>query len=295
VVADPLKRNPSKTQVNWAEISQVLTRAEEVIHWAGDPEPPRLERTPEGPLHVGVDLGTAYLILVVLDKSFQPIAGEYQFAEVVRDGLVVEYIQAIDLVNGMKEQVEERIGAELQYAASGFPPGIPQVEVQAVAHVVEAAGFECTLLKDEPSAANQLLGIKDGAVVDIGGGTTGIAIIRGGEVIYTADEPTGGTHFSLVISGALNLPFEDAEALKIRHSEQERLFPLVRPVMEKVGTIIASHIRDYSVDNITLVGGTAAFNGIAGVVEDITGIPTEAPEKPLFITPIGIAMSNQKT
>ena len=51
---------------------------------------------PEGPLHVGVDLGTAYLVLVVLDQAKQPLAGEYQFAQVVRDGLVVDYLGAIE-------------------------------------------------------------------------------------------------------------------------------------------------------------------------------------------------------
>jgi len=288
----PVKRNNNRGHKILPAISQVLTIAEEVIHWDSDPEYPKLERTPQGPLHVGVDLGTAYLVLVVLDEFYQPIAGEYQFAEVVRDGLVVDFIKAIDLVSLMKERVEERIGIKLQFASSAFPPGIPEVETRAVANVIEAAGFECTALIDEPSAANQLLGINNGAVVDIGGGTTGTAIINDGEVVYTADEPTGGTHFSLVIAGALNIPFKDAEALKINPSEQKRLFPLVRPVMEKVGTIIAAHIKDHSVENITLVGGTAAFQGIAGVVEETTGISTVVPDKPLFITPIGIAMSN---
>ena len=288
----PVKRNNNRGQIIRPAISQVLTIAEEVIHWVSDPEYPQLERAPRGPLHVGVDLGTAYLVLVVLDEFYQPIAGEYQFAEVVRDGLVVDFIKAIDLVRSMKELVEERIGRKLQFASSAFPPGIPEVETRAVANVIEAAGFECTALIDEPSAANQLLGIKNGTVVDIGGGTTGIAIINNGEVIYTADEPTGGTHFSLVIAGALDIPFEDAETLKIKPDEQKRLFPLVRPVMEKVGTIIAAHIKDHSVENITLVGGTAAFQGIASVVEETTGISTVVPDKPLFITPIGIAMSN---
>lgn len=289
----PVKRNNNGRHIIQSDISQVLSSAEEVIHWISDPEPPRLERTPKGPLHVGVDLGTAYLVLVVLDEFYQPIAGEYQFAEVVRDGLVVDFIKAIDLVSSMLEQVEERIGVKLHYAASGYPPGIPEVETRAVANVINAAGFECTTLNDEPTAANQLLGIKNGAVVDIGGGTTGIAIINDGEVVYTADEPTGGTHFSLVIAGALDIPFEDAEALKIQPIEQGRLFPLVRPVMEKVGTIIATHTKEYSVENITLVGGTAAFRGIAGIIEEATGIPTDIPDNPLFITPIGIAMSNQ--
>jgi ethanolamine utilization protein EutJ len=239
-----------------------------------------------------VDLGTAYVVLVVLDENFRPIAGEYQFAQVVRDGLVVDYIGAVDLLRDMKKKLESYMGIELKHASSGFPPGVPRAEIRATANVVEAAGFECTGLIDEPSAANQLLKIQDGAVVDVGGGTTGIAIVKDGKVVYTADEPTGGTHFSLVIAGALNISFEDAENLKKTPSEQVRLFPLVRPVMEKVASITARHIKGKGVHSITLVGGTACFPGIADVIREYVGLPTSIPTRPLFITPIGIAMSD---
>ena len=47
----------------------------------------------------------------------------------------------------------------------------------------------------EPTAANQILKIQNGAVVDIGGGTTGISILENGKVINVDDEATGGTHF----------------------------------------------------------------------------------------------------
>jgi ethanolamine utilization protein EutJ len=168
-------------------------------------------------------LGTAYLVLAVLDEHDNPVAGEYQFAQVVRDGLVVEYLQAIDLLVGMKERVEMRLGRTLDHAASGFPPGVPQVEVRAMANVVEAAGLRCTSMVDEPSAANALLELRNGAIVDVGGGTTGIAVIENGQVVYTADEATGGTHFSLVIAGAQDISFEEAEAMKVDPAQQDRL------------------------------------------------------------------------
>ena len=244
----------------------------------------------EGPLRVGVDLGTAYTVLVVLDSQGQPIIGEYQFAQVVRDGLVVDYIGAVDLLTSMKKRVEQMLGRPLSHAASGFPPGVPRAEVRATANVVEAAGMRCESHVDEPTAANNVLGLKDGAIVDVGGGTTGIAILENGKVVYTADEPTGGTHFSLVVAGALDIPFEEAEELKKTPSQQARLYPIVRPVMEKVGVIVKRHIQGRNVQRITLVGGSCAYPGIAEVVQEITGIPCTVPERPLLVTPLGIAL-----
>jgi ethanolamine utilization protein EutJ len=241
---------------------------------------------------VGVDLGTAYTVLVVLDGSYQPIAGAYQFAQIVRDGLVVDFIGAVDLVRRLKAQVEDRLGFTLKFASTGYPPGVPQAEVRATANVLFGAGLDCTGLIDEPSAANNVLQIRDGAIVDVGGGTTGIAILKNGKVVYTADEPTGGTHFSLVIAGSTGSSFEAAEELKKDPREQARLFPLIRPVMEKVGTIVNRHIRGHKVERIYLVGGTCAYPGMSAVIQEVTGIETLLPGNPLFITPLGIAMNN---
>ena len=41
-------------------------------------------------LKVGVDLGTAYIVLVVLDEENNPVACEKQAADVLRDGVVVD-------------------------------------------------------------------------------------------------------------------------------------------------------------------------------------------------------------
>jgi ethanolamine utilization protein EutJ len=284
------------------ELLQTLETAERVIRWMPDGRDPDrdgaspLPHVPEGPLSVGADLGTAYLVLVVVDRDGQPIAGEYQFAQVARDGLVVDFVGAVDRLTAMKRRVEQRLGRELSHASSAYPPGVPAAEVRATANVVEAAGLHCTGLVDEPSAANALLRLENGVIVDVGGGTTGIAILRDGRVEYTADEPTGGTHFSLVIAGAHNIDFEAAEAMKLDSAQQDRLYPIIRPVMEKVADIVRRHVLTYQArhghapDQAVLVGGTARFPGLAAVVEEYTGIPTRTPEHPLFVTPLGIAL-----
>lgn len=268
-------------------LSELLTHTDAVM--AGKLNGYRAE---PGRVHVGVDLGTAYTVLVVLNEQHQPVAGAYEFAQVVRDGLVVDFMGAVDLLAKLKRQVEGQLGFELNSAASAYPPGVPQAEVRATANVLHAAGLDCTGLIDEPSAANNVLKIQSGAIVDVGGGTTGVAVVEDGQVVATADEPTGGTHFSLVIAGAGNLTFEQAEALKKNPQEQRRLFPVVRPVMEKVANIVRRSIAGHRVEKLYLVGGTCAYPGMAQVIEDYVGVPTFVPSNPLFVTPLGIAMHN---
>lgn len=274
---------------------QVLSRAAEVISPDLSRQSPYAGGSPaDGPLRIGVDLGTAYTVLVVLNKQGAPLIGEYRFSQVVRDGLVVDFIGAIDLLRSMKERGESHLGRRITHAASGFPPNVPFAERRATAHVVEAAGMQCRCLVDEPTAANNVLHLQDGVIVDIGGGTTGLAVIEDGEVIYTADEATGGVHLSLVIAGANDISLEEAEALKKDTSQQTRLFPTIRPVMEKMGTIVSKHIQGKGAKTITLVGGTTLFPGIAGVIESVTGLPTQVSQHPLFVTPLGIAMHDQQ-
>jgi ethanolamine utilization protein EutJ len=272
-------------------LAELLTQTDRVMNsadgWRLEPN----AISPSG-VHVGVDLGTAYTVLIVLDEHYKPIVGEYQFAQVTRDGLVVDFIGAVDLLRAMKSRIEKRLGFELTSSASGYPPGVPQAEVRATANVLYGAGLDCTGLVDEPTAANNVLQIKEGAIVDVGGGTTGIAIFKNGEVVYTADEPTGGTHFSLVIAGSTGTTFEVAEEMKKDPKQQTHLFPVIRPVMEKVGSIINRHIAGHRVDRLYLVGGTCAYPGMDKVIEEYTGVETVLPGNPLFVTPLGIAMNN---
>lgn len=241
--------------------------------------------------YTGVDLGTACVVIAVLDENKRPVAGAYRYADVVRDGMVVDYIGAVQIVRELKENIEEQLGVELINAAGAIPPGTDLLDGGAVKNVIQGAGFECTNLLDESTAANLVLQMKNGAVVDIGGGTTGISIFKDGEVVYIADEPTGGTHFSLVVAGAYGKPFAEAEVYKRDQAHHRELMPVVQPVIDKVATIIKRHIADHQVDDLALVGGTCCFTGIEDVIAKKTGVPTHKPANPMFVTPLGIALS----
>ncbi len=245
----------------------------------------------EDDLLVGVDLGTAYIVLVVLDKDKKPIACEMEFAQVLKDGLVVDYIGACEIVNKLKDKLEKRLNIELNKAAIAVPPGTEEGDCETHKYVVESSGLEVTTILDEPTAANAVLNIDNGVIVDIGGGTTGLSIIRDGKVIHTVDEATGGTHLSLVISGSYKVTFEEAEKLKKDKKRQGEIFNIVRPVIEKIGSIVRRNISNYDVENIYLVGGTCCLEGIENVIEKETKIPTHKPLNPFLVTPLGIAMN----
>lgn len=245
----------------------------------------------EGELKVGVDLGTANIVLSVVDSKNKPIAGAMYPSSVVKDGIVVDYIGATRVVRELKDKVEEIIGIPITKAAIAIPPGITKGNTKVIANVVESADLEVINVIDEPTAASCVLGISDGAVVDVGGGTTGISIIKDGKVVFTADEPTGGTHMTLVLAGFMKKTFEEAEKVKKDKAQERDVFTIVKPVVEKMASIVNKYIKEYDVDTIYVVGGACCFSEFEKIFTRETKINTIKPVDPLLVTPLGIAMN----
>ena len=244
-----------------------------------------------GELKVGVDLGTANIVIAVVDSENRPVAGASTPSRVVRDGIVVDYIGAVRALTRMKAELEAKLGCSLYKAATAIPPGIMDGNVRCICNVVEGAGFEVSNVVDEPTAAASVLGIESGAVVDVGGGTTGISIMENGKVLYTADEPTGGTHMTLVLGGFYRCTTDEAEVMKKDPAQEHAVFPVIRPVVEKMASIVKSNLRVHPVDTIYVVGGACCFSQFEQVFEKNIGIPTIKPAAPLLVTPLGIAMN----
>lgn len=87
------------------------------------------------------------------------------------------------------------------------------------------------------------------------------------------------------------MPFAEAELFKREEKNHKELLPVLQPVIEKVSSIINQHIKDYDVQEISLVGGTCCLTGIESIIEKRTGIFTHKPKNPMFVTPLGIALS----
>lgn len=244
--------------------------------------------------YVGVDLGTANIVITILDKDGKPVAGATQRSRVVRDGIVVDFMGAIGIVRKLKEDLEEKLGIEITEGYTAIPPGVEQGSVKAIVNVIESAGIDVLKVVDEPTAASYVLGITDGVVVDLGGGTTGISILEKGKVVFVADEPTGGTHMTLVLAGSYGVDFETAEDIKTDKKKEKEVFVQITPVLQKMASIVKKYIKDYKVKDVYLVGGACSFDESESVFEKELGLNIYKPYMPVYITPLGIALAGMK-
>ena len=249
----------------------------------------------EGSLRLGVDLGTANIVLSVVDSMNKPVAGAWEHSTVVRDGIVVDWAGAVRAVRSLKEDLEKRLGTRLTSASVAVPPGVSPGTVKVFTNVLTAAELEPDEVVDEPVAAARVLGIADGCVIDIGHGTTGVSILAGGNVIASVDEPTGGHHMTLVLAGALELTYNEAEQLKQTEGSKDEVFGIIRPTVEKMATIAAKAIAGYDLNRVHLVGGSSCLDQAPGVFSEVLGLEVYRPEEPLFVTPLGIAMKIKET
>jgi len=141
-------------------------------------------------------------------------------------------------------------------------------------------------------------------VVDIGGGTTDIAIFTGGAIRHTAVIPIAGDQVTNDIAMALRTPTQNAEEIKVKHAcaltqlagaeetikvpsvgerpprdlSRQALAEVVEPRYEELFTLIQSELRrsgfeDVVAAGIVLTGGTSTMEGVVELAEEIFHMP----------------------
>ena len=247
-------------------------------------------------LYAGVDLGTYKTIAIIIDENGTPRAASMRRTEIARSGMIVDYVGALNTVRELMEEIRKHSPVPIERGATSYPPQTESANLRTTTHILEGVGLEVLNVLDEPTAANQVLKIENGAIVDVGGGTTGVAVIKNGEVIYTNDEATGGVHLSLVLAGNHKIDYEQAENLKTNPQKNGEVLTIVQPVIEKIASIAASYLEEFdNLEKVCLVGGTCELKGFAEIVAENIGMETFRPNIPQFITPFGIALSCRDT
>jgi len=155
------------------------------------------------------------------------------------------------------------------------------------------------------------------AVVDIGGGTTDIAIYINGDVWHTMVLAVGGNHITSDIAHGLRLPIDKAEDVKIQHghcimsemtdeetfniqtfgSDQStkisrlELVNIIQARVEEIFMLVMQEIRRSGYDGllpagIVLTGGSSLLPGIRQCASQVMGLPVRIakPENLIGLT-----------
>jgi cell division protein FtsA len=199
------------------------------------------------------------------------------------------------------------------------PIGMSGIRLEAKVHIVTGAqsaaenivkcvrrcGLEVDQLMLNPLASSlavlsqdeQELGV---ALVDIGAGTTDVAIFTGGAIRHTAVVPIAGDLITSDIAMALRTPTKDAEDIKVesgcakqlltdpetqvevpslgdrgpRMLSRQALAGVIEPRVEEIYTLVQQVIRDSGYEEmlssgVVITGGSAVMAGMVELGEDI--------------------------
>lgn len=259
-------------------------------------------------------------MVIVRDKEVTPV-------DVAR---VVETAKAINIPNDQRlllvEPQEFVIDGHEVKEPIGMSGGRLEVKVHIVTGAQSAAeniikcvrrcGLEVDQLVLNPSASSHAVLTEDEkdlgvALVDIGAGTTDVAIFTDGAIRHTAVIPIAGDLITSDIAMALRTPTKDAEEIKVEYGVAKQLLAdpgdqlevpglgdraprmlsrqalagVIEPRVEEIFSLVHQVIRESGYEEllssgIVLTGGAAVMPGMVELGEDIflkpvrKGVPT---------------------
>jgi cell division protein FtsA len=203
------------------------------------------------------------------------------------------------------------------------PVGMSGVRLEAEVHIItgavtsaknicrsiQRAGYKVADLVLEPLASsNAVLGgdERDLGVVllDLGGGTTDVAVYFGGSIRHTAIVPFGGANVTNDIAIGLRTPIDKAEQIKIQHGcalaalvpgdqiitvsgvggradreiSRHVLASMIEPRMEEIFSLAnkevkKNHFAELLGGGVVLTGGTSLMPGVVELAEQVFEMP----------------------
>lgn len=135
--------------------------------------------------------------------------------------------------------------------------------IQNLVKCVEQTGIEAGHITLQPLASSEAvlsneekeLGV---VLIDIGGGTTDIAVWKDGSLIHSQIIPIGGNHFTNDLAIALKIPHNEAERIKINH-----------------GSVLAEQLNQSAHITVQGLSGTKPREVQLSVVAEVLGARAE--------------------
>ena len=176
--------------------------------------------------------------------------------------------------------------------------------VQNILKCVHRCGLEVNHMILQPLASSRAVLADDEkdlgvCLVDIGGGTTDVAVFTGGAIRHTAVIPIAGDQITNDIAMALRTPTKDAEDIKIKYGcalrqladdapievpgvgergarmlSRQTLAEVIEPRVEELYSLVQTELRrsgfeDLLSSGIVLTGGSSAMQGMVELGEEI--------------------------
>jgi len=248
-------------------------------------------------------------MVAVKDKEVTP-------ADVAR---VVETARAINISSDQRLLLVEPQEFVIDGQDVKEPIGMSGMRLEAKVHIVTGAqsaaeniikcvrrcGLEVDQLMLNPLASSQAVLTEDerelGVVlVDIGAGTTDVAIFTNGAIRHTAVIPIAGDLITSDIAMALRTPTKDAEDIKVEHGYAKQLLAdpesqvevpglgdrgprmlskqalagVIEPRIEEIFSLVQQVVRESGYEEVlssgvVLTGGSAVMPGMVELGEDI--------------------------
>ncbi len=141
----------------------------------------------------GVPVTTGHEARLMHEKTHRNI----RTVRPLRDGVIADFEVAEHMIRGMIKKVKMKWYSSTRQMVICVPSGITEVERRAVRDSAEHAGAKDVFLVDEPMAAAIGIGLDvhepvGSMIVDIGGGTTEIAVIALSGIVYAQSVRLGG-------------------------------------------------------------------------------------------------------
>ena len=199
-------------------------------------------------------------------------------------------------MSGMKLDVEVHIVTGAVAAVQNIIKCIHRCGLNMNEMILQPLASSKAVLEDDEKE----LGV---CLVDIGGGTTDVAIFTGGAIRHSAVIPIAGDQITNDIAMALRTPTKDAEDIKVKYGcalrqladdapievpgvgergarmlSRQTLAEVIEPRVEELYSLIQAELRrsgfeDALSSGIVLTGGSSAMLGMVELAEEIFHMP----------------------
>ncbi len=246
------------------------------------------------------EIGPKELAHVIEAAKAVAIPFDREILHVIPTGFIVDGQEGITDPRGMAGvRLETNVKIITGAAAS----------VQNLIRSCEKAGLDVTGVVFQPIAAAAAVLTQDEkdlgvAVIDIGGGTTDMALYYDGSICHAAVFAMGGNNFTNDVAIGLRMPAQEAERIKKKHGcvmiscikgdeeielgsadgklfrsiPRRHLIEILQPRAEELfgllkEEIIAGGFQKIINSGVVLTGGAAAMEGMAAMAENILELP----------------------